>query len=50
MGFNEEKDEINHKTLQTDIGLVEWQGSRMSCVISGGREEKVSMENILISQ
>lgn len=49
MGFNEEKDEIDHKTFQTGTDLVKWHGSGIGCVVLG-LEEKVSMENILISQ
>lgn len=35
MGFNEEKDEIDHKT-QAGADLVKWHGSGIGCVISVG--------------
>ena len=36
VGFNEEKVEINHKTLQTNTDLVEHRGSGVGCVVTGG--------------
>lgn len=53
MGFNEQKGEVNHKTLQTGADLGKWHGGGIGCVISGGLrwpKKGVSLENILISQ